>query len=99
MDNPTTRWIVLVLLNAPLYFAMGWVLFRTWSDFFECVGYYFTPDWYSWIRGELMEDWWGSLKVVLFVAICTASVYGEHRLFFEAKAKQPTVSSEPAPLP
>ena len=69
-----TRWVVLALVNLPLYLGLGWLFFRTWSDFLECVRFYFTPDRISMIRGELMEDWWGTLKLAIFVALCSSAV-------------------------
>lgn len=92
MDNDITRWVVITVLNIPLYLGLGWVIFRSWSGFWECVRFYFTPDWFSMIRGELMEDWWGTLKIFVFVALCVGAVYGEHEFFFGAKPKPPQPS-------
>lgn len=90
MDNTITRWVVLAILNLPLYLGLGWVIFQSWSDFWECVRFYLTPNWYAMIRGELLDDWWGTLKIIVFVGLCAGAVYGEHALFF---------GEEPRPRP
>jgi hypothetical protein len=39
------------------------------------------------IRGELIDDWWGTLKLFVFVALCFGAVYGEHEFFFGNKPR------------
>lgn len=82
MDHPLTRWIVLILLNVPLYLGLGWLIFREWSEFWTCVRYYFTPDFYSMWKGELLQDWWGTLKLGVFMMLCAGAVCGEYHLAF-----------------
>jgi hypothetical protein len=43
------------------------LMFDDSSEFWECVRYYFTPDLWSLIRGELFDDWVKSMKLGLFV--------------------------------
>jgi hypothetical protein len=82
MDSQTTRWVVLAVLNVPLYLGLGWLFFEDWGGFFECVRFWFTPDWISMIGGELVDDLWGTTKLFIFIALCAGAVYGEYQLIF-----------------
>jgi len=39
------------------------LIFGDFQGFVECVRYWFQPDFVSFVRGEWMEDKWGSLKL------------------------------------
>ncbi len=69
--------VVLVLLNIPIYLLFGKVMFHNLSDFFDCVKYYLTPNWLSWARGELTQDWTQSFKLGVFFLGCGALVFVE----------------------
>ncbi len=66
----------------------AWLLFSLffddWDDFMECLRYYFTPDFISWLRGEGPEDAWAELKLFVYfgLAIGTgfATDFGLHKL-------------------
>lgn len=87
MDSEATRWTVLVIVNVPLFLGLGRLFFDDWGGFFSCVGFWFTPDWISLLRDELWDDWWGTLKLFVFIALCTGAVYGEHQFFFGSRAR------------
>jgi len=82
IDSEPVRWVLLGLLNIPIYLGLGRFFFDDWSGFWSCVGFWFTPDWISLLRGEYFDDHWSELKLFVFVAICFAAVYGEYRFFF-----------------
>jgi hypothetical protein len=71
-------WLVLAVANAPVFFVIGWVIFDDWEGFLESLKYLATPDWWSWLRGEGIEDWWAELKFFFWVIGCGLVVYGEH---------------------
>jgi len=76
----TTSWIILVVVNAPVYFFLGWIFFRTWDDFWESVRFWLTPDILSLFRGEWGEDWWGEMKLGLWIVSCVGCVFVEAHL-------------------
>lgn len=82
MNADTKHWINLGVLNIPVYLLFGRFFFGGWSEFFECLRFWLTPDWISLMRGEWLEDWWGTAKLLVFILICISIVYGENNLFF-----------------
>ncbi|MFZ4575688.1 MAG: hypothetical protein ACOYN0_14935 [Phycisphaerales bacterium] len=73
-----TYWIILVAANIPVYVGLGWLVFRTWEEFTDCLGYWFKPDIISWFDGTHWEDIWAELKVFLWLAMCAFMVAAEH---------------------
>jgi hypothetical protein len=73
-------WIVLILGNIPVYIGIGWVIFNSWSGFFECLKFWFMPDIVSLFRGELYEDWFAQMKMFFWLLVCAGVVFGEHLL-------------------
>jgi hypothetical protein len=73
----TAGWIILALANMPLYWVVGWIVFKDWGDFWECVKFWLTPDIISLFRGEWIEDWWAEMKLFVWIALCGAAVLGE----------------------
>jgi len=59
-------------------FAAALLLFRAFfsgfSDFVDCLRFYFQPDWISAFRDEWVEDKWSTMK--LFVWVCLSACAG-----------------------
>jgi len=70
-------WIILVILNIPLYIAFGWVFFGTWDGFWEGIKFWGTPNIISAFRGEYWEDRWAEIKLFLWGAFCVGFVLAE----------------------
>jgi hypothetical protein len=81
-DSEAARWTLLAVANIPVYLGLGSIFFGDFADFFECLRFWFTPDWISLFRGEWIEDRWSETKLFLFVLLCLAALYGEYRFFF-----------------
>lgn len=77
----TTGWVLLAVVNVPVYYGLGRVFFRDWDEFRESVRFWMTPDLISAFRGQYVEDWWAEAKLGLWVVSCTAFVVGEAYLF------------------
>jgi hypothetical protein len=45
------------------------LLFKGFSDFINCLRFYFQPDIISLFRGELVQDFWASLRLGLWVGV------------------------------
>ena len=64
----------------PGLLAAGWVVFQQWDEFFECVGFWFTPDIISLFNGEYIDEKWAKLRLLLWVVLCGLSIFGEYSL-------------------
>ena len=70
-------WIILVAANIPLYWLVGWLLFKDWENFWDCVKFWLTPDIISLFRGEWIEDQWAQVKLSLWLVLCAGAVLAE----------------------
>ena len=52
MSGMSVKTVLIVVLNVPVFVLWGWVLFRTWEDFWEAVRFLLKPDLWSFIDGE-----------------------------------------------
>lgn len=73
-------WIILAVANLPTYFLLGWVVFREWDEFLECLRFWVTPDIISMFQGEYWDDRWAEMKLFFWAALCALSVYLEYTL-------------------
>ncbi len=48
------------------------------EPFFEALRYWITPDAWSWLKGEGVDDLWAEMKLLVFLIACIAIVAGEH---------------------
>ncbi len=76
----TTGWIILGIVNIPVYFFIGKLIFKTWENFGESIRFWFTPDLFSAFNGEYWDDWIGELKLGAWIACCYGCVYAEAHL-------------------
>jgi hypothetical protein len=70
-------WVILVFVNVPLYWGLWKLIFGTWDDFCECLRFWATPDLVSACRGEYGRDWWGELKLGMWIGLSVVCVLGE----------------------
>ena len=76
-DRMTIAIVVLTLLNVPLYLWLGRAFFGGWQGFFECIVFWFKPNLWSWVQGELWDDTIAELKLGAYFALCALIVAGE----------------------
>src|SRR5262245_16142905 len=69
---PSQAWVAAEagVAMAALFFK---TFFKDWSGFRECIVYAMKPDWISWFQGQGVEDWWGELKLGVWIAISVIS--------------------------
>jgi len=72
--------VILGVLNIPLYLFLGKIFFNGWEGFGEAIMYWFKPDLWSWMSGEGFEDMMAEIKLAIFFAVCALVVYGEFQL-------------------
>ena len=51
MADTIRTWLLMFAINSPVYFLLGWVLFRNWADFWHAVKREFWPSDYG-------EEYW-----------------------------------------
>ena len=73
----STGWIILGIVNIPVYFGLGWLVFNDWDDFLESVRFFLTPDMFSLFNREYWDDRWGEMKLGLWIAACVGCVFAE----------------------
>ena len=57
------------------------IFFEDFGDFCECIGYWFTPDSWSFMKGEHVEDFFAELKLGLWMAIGGGAGYFTYHHF------------------
>ena len=70
------------VIMAALLFRL---FFKGFSDFIECLRFYFQPNIISLFRGDLVDDFWGSLRLGVWVVlslIVTVGTYVKVGQFF-----------------
>ena len=79
----TTKWILLVAANIPAYLFLGWIFFKDWDDFGECIRYSLTPDIVSLFRGEYWDDERATFKLWFWLLACAGCVLAEAHYFLK----------------
>lgn len=77
MDRASIALIVAAVIDIPLFILIGKIFFGCWSDFWDAIVFWITPDMLSMLTGEYWDDLWAELKLGLFVVTCGACLWGE----------------------
>lgn len=67
--------IISVLITG---YVLYWLLFDDWHEFLTAIKYTLTPNWLSFLRGDLGRDWTYSYKLfwwILGVAFMGMGIY------------------------
>lgn len=81
MPETARTWLLMLLLNTPVYFVWGWVLFRTWGGFWEAIVFWFKPELWSWAEGEYWDDVYAECKLALWAFLPIGLIRLEMWLF------------------
>ena len=76
MEN-NISYLKLSLINLPLFFLIGKVFFKDIEGLLTSIRFLITPDLLSAIRGEFWDDWWESLRFLIFVVVCVTLLLSE----------------------
>ena len=71
-------WVILTVVNLPIFIFLGKLVFGDLQGFLDAIYFWFKPDLWSFLDGQLTEDWWASLKLGLFMATCGAALAAEY---------------------
>ncbi|MFC1601869.1 hypothetical protein ACFL34_05915 [Candidatus Sumerlaeota bacterium] len=70
-------WVILSVVNIPLYVVVGYAFFDSWDKFFESITCWLTPDMVSAARGDYWDDRAGTFRLFLFLLTCGILVWAE----------------------
>lgn len=80
--NPqNAHWLLLLLVNIPVYLGLGRIIFRDWDGFVEALRLWSSADWWLTLEKEWRLDPWGTAKLPAFIVACVALVLLEHLMF------------------
>lgn len=74
-------WIILIIVNCPIYYYSFKLIFDSTEDFLDSVRYALTPDIISWVRGEGWDDFAGEWKLMAWLFVSIGAVCLEAYLF------------------
>ncbi len=69
--------IVLLIANIPVYKKILWFIFRDREDINNSIKYSFTPDLFSFFKGEYWKDRVSEAKLTAFIFSCVVVVVVE----------------------
>ena len=78
MNANSAHWFIIVLINIPVYLALGKLIFQDWSSFLEAVRLWSSADWWHSLEKQWREDRWGTSQLPLFLGLCLFLVVVEH---------------------
>lgn len=87
MKAHTAQWFILVLVNIPVFLALGRLIFGGWGDFLDILGRWTHADWYRNLRQQWQEDPWFTTKLPVFVMVCVLLVVLEYWMFGRSSIK------------
>lgn len=74
--------ILAIVLAVIVGIAVAALLFKPFfgnaEEFFRCVKFYFTPDVFSFFRGEFWDDWWAETKIGFWLGAAGISGTGTY---------------------
>lgn len=87
MKAHTAQWFILVLINIPVFLALGRLLFDNWGDFLHVLRLWLRADWYRNLQSQWQEEPWFTAKLPLFVGVCVLLVVLEYLMFGRSSIK------------
>lgn len=89
MNAQSAHWFILVIINIPVYLALGKMIFKDWGSFLESVRLWCSADWWYSLGKQWREDRWGTAQLPLFVLLCMLLVVLEHLMFGKTTIVKP----------
>ena len=74
---------LLVVINIPVYWILGRVIFGGWQGLGDSIRQGAEFDTISFIKGNLLGDLWHTAKILVFLFCCYQSVAYEYRFLFQ----------------
>ena len=76
------RMIFLVVINAPIYYLYLKIIFDDIPGFIDSASQAGQLDVVSYFQGTLLDDWWHTAKILIFLFFCYKTVTWEYEYFF-----------------
>ena len=76
-------WLVLAIINIPIYIIVGKLILGDFNEFLDAIGFWLQPDIISRFRDEYWEDVWAEMKLGLFIIVCVGLVIFEHNMLIK----------------
>ncbi len=89
MNAQSAHWFILVIINIPVYLALGKMIFKDWGSFLESVRLWCTADWWYSLEKQWREDRWGTGQLPLFLLLCVLLIVLEHSMFGKSTLVKP----------
>lgn len=89
MNAQSGQWFILVIINIPVYLALGKMIFKDWGGFLESLRLWSSPDWWCSLEKQWREDRWGTAQLPLFLLLCVLLVVVEHLMFGKSTLVKP----------
>ncbi len=89
MDAQNAQWLLLVLINIPVYLGLGRIIFSDWDGVIEALRLWTSADWWLTLEKQWQLDRWSTAKLPVFVLACVALVLLEHLMFGKGKVVRP----------
>ena len=81
MKAHTAQWFILVLVNIPVFLALGRLIFGGWGDFLHNLVHWTRADWYRNLQRQWQEEPWFTSKLPTYVIVCVLLVVLEYLMF------------------
>ena len=89
MNANSAHWFILILINIPVYLALGKMIFKDWGNFLESVRLWSTVDWWYSLDKQWRDDRKGTAELPLFILLCGLLVVVEHLMFGKGTLVKP----------
>ena len=76
----STMFIVIAVLNFPLYLLLGKSFFRGWQGLLEAIVAMITPRAISALSGKAGEHGIGRFTLIMYVIVCAATLLSEYHV-------------------
>ena len=78
MNAQNAQWLILVLVNIPVFLGLGRIIFSDWNSFFEALRLWTSADWWFTLQKQWQRDRWETAKLPVFVLGSVALVLRLH---------------------
>lgn len=89
MNAHSAHWFILLIINIPVYLALGKLIFKDWGSFLESVRLWASADWWYSLEKQWHEDRWGTGQMPLFLLLCALLIVVEHLMFGSSTLVKP----------
>lgn len=89
MNPQNAQWLLLVLINIPVFLGLGRIIFTDWDGLIEALRLWTSADWWFTLEKQWQLDRWSTAKLPVFVLSCVALVVLEHLMFGRGKVVRP----------